>query len=79
MTLMTQDEFQEAETYFNEHLLSSVENAKLDRHVDSTPPLARSVYVTQEVDWGDHQWHGQEYQGEHWHDYVCNTLVKIRN
>ncbi len=29
----------------NIYLLSSVENAKLDRHVDSTPPLARSIYV----------------------------------
>jgi hypothetical protein len=36
--------------------------------VDSTPPLARSVYVAQEADWGDHQWHGQEYQGEQWYD-----------
>jgi hypothetical protein len=68
-TTFPQDEFHEAETYFNEHLLSFVENnAKLDRHVDSTPPLARSVYVTQEVVWAD-QWHGQEYQGEHWYDY----------
>ncbi len=46
-----------------------MKNVKLDRHVDSTPPLARSVYVAQEADWGDHQWHGQEYQGEHWYDY----------
>jgi hypothetical protein len=68
-TTFSQEDFQVAETYFNEHLLSSVENVKLDRHVDSTPPMTRSVYVTQEADWGDYQWYGQGYQDEQWQDY----------
>ncbi len=52
-TSFPQDEFQSAETYFNDHLLSAVENAKLDRPIDSTPPLSRSIYVAQEADWKD--------------------------
>ena len=71
-TTFSQEDFQVAETYFNEHLLSSVENVKLDRHVDSTPPMTRSVYVTQEADWGDYQWYGQGYQDEQWQNYDEN-------
>jgi hypothetical protein len=53
-TSFPEDEFSSAESYFNGNLLSSVENAKLDRPMDSTPPLARSVYVAQEAYWGNH-------------------------
>ncbi len=50
-----------------------MENAKLDRPMDSTPPLARSVYVAQEAYWGELWGHDQAYQtdewyGEHWQD-----------
>jgi hypothetical protein len=48
-TSFPEDEFLSAESYFNDNLLSSVENAKLDRPVNSTPPLARSVYIAQET------------------------------
>jgi hypothetical protein len=68
-TSFPQDEFQSAETYFNDHLLSAVENAKLDRPIDSTPPLSRSIYVTQEADWGEQQWgHDQAYHTDAWYD-----------
>ena len=50
------------EAYFNDHLLTAVENAKLDRPIDSTPPLAHNVYVAQEADWGDHRGNYQAYQ-----------------
>ncbi len=43
-----------------------MENAKLDRPIDSTPPLARSVYVAQEAYWGDQWGHDQAYQTEDW-------------
>ncbi len=46
--------------------LSSVENAKLDRPIDSTPPLARSVYVAQEAYWGDQWGQDQAYQTKDW-------------
>jgi hypothetical protein len=67
-TSFPQDEFLSAETYFNDHLLSSVENAKLDRPMDSMPPLARSVYVAQEAYWGDQWGHDHAYQTEDWHE-----------
>jgi hypothetical protein len=68
-TSFPQDEFHSAETYFNDHLLSAVENAKLDRPIDSTPPLSRSIYVTQEADWGEQQWgHDQAYHTDAWYD-----------
>jgi hypothetical protein len=56
-----------AESYFNDNLLSSVENAKLDRPMDSTPPLARSVYVAQEAYWGEPWGHNQAYQSDDWY------------
>jgi hypothetical protein len=59
-----QDEFQSAETYFNDHLLSAVKNAKLDRPIDSMPPLAHSVYVAQEADWGDQWGYDQAYHND---------------
>jgi hypothetical protein len=65
-TSFPEDEFLAAENYFTDNLLSSVENAKLDRPIDSTPPLARSVYVAQESYWGDHWGHDQAYQTEDW-------------
>jgi hypothetical protein len=73
-TPFPEDEFLSAESYFNDNLLSSVENAKLDRPMDSTPPLARSVYVAQEAYWGEPWGHDQAYQtdgwyGEDWHDH----------
>ena len=54
--------------HFNDHLLSAVENAKLDRPIDSTPPLSRSVYVTQEADWGDQWGYDQAYHTDTWYD-----------
>ena len=65
-TSFPEDEFLAAENYFTDNLLSSVENAKLDRPIDSTPPLARSVYVAQESYWGDQWGHDQAYQTEDW-------------
>jgi hypothetical protein len=56
-----------AESYFNDNLLSSVENAKLDRPVDSTPPLARSIYLSQEAYWGEPWGHDQAYQADDWY------------
>jgi hypothetical protein len=72
-TSFPEDEFLAAETYFTDNLLSSVKNAKLDRPIDSTPPLARSVYVAQEAYWGDQWGHDQVYhtedrQSEEWYD-----------
>ncbi len=64
-----QDEFQSAETYFNDHnLLSAVENAKLDRPIDSTPPLSRSIYVAHEADWGKQWGYDQAYHTDTWYD-----------
>ena len=34
--------------------------------------MTRSVYVTQEADWGDYQWYGQGYQDEQWQNYDEN-------
>jgi hypothetical protein len=67
-TSFPQDEFQSAETYFNDHLLSAVENAKLDRSIDSTPPLSRSIYVAEEADWGDQWGYDQAYHTDTWYD-----------
>jgi hypothetical protein len=73
-TSFPEDEFLAAETYFNDNLLTSVQNAKLDRPIDSTLPLARSVYVAQETYWGD-QWgpneayQTEDWQGEEWYDH----------
>jgi hypothetical protein len=61
-TSFPQDEFQSAEAYFNDNLLHAVKNAKLDRPIDSTPPLAHSTYVAQEADWGDQWGDYQAYQ-----------------
>ncbi len=61
-----QDEFQSAETHFNDNLLHAVENAKLDRPIDSTPPLAHNTYVAQEADWGDQWGDYQAYQADEW-------------
>jgi hypothetical protein len=63
-TSFPEDEFLSAETYFNDNLLSLLENAKLDRPMDSTPPLARSA---QEAYWGEQWGHDQAYQTEDWH------------
>ncbi len=67
-------EDESAESYFNANLLSSVENAKLDRPMDSTPPLARSIYLSQEAYWGEpwghnqaYQFDDQAYQSDDWH------------
>ncbi len=57
-----------AESYFNDNLLSSVENAKLDRPMDSKPPLARSVYVAQEAYWGELWGHDQAHQSYDWYE-----------
>ena len=65
-TSFPQDEFQSAEAYFNDNLLHAVENAKLDRPIDSTPPLAHNTYVAQEVDWGDPWGDYQAYQSDEW-------------
>ncbi len=65
-TSFPQDEFQSAEAYFNDNLLHAVENAKLDRPIDSTPPLAHNTYVAQEADWGDQWGDYQAYQAEDW-------------
>ena len=66
-TSFPEDEFLSAESYFNDNLLSSVENAKLDRPMDSTPPLARSIYLSQEAYWGEPWGHDQAYQADDWH------------
>jgi hypothetical protein len=50
-TSFTYNDFQQAETYFNNNMLSLVENVKLDRPADSLPPLTRSSYVAQQADW----------------------------
>ncbi len=56
-----------AESYFNDNLLYSVENAKLDRPMDSTPPLARSVYVAQKAYWGEPWDYDQAFQSDDWY------------
>ncbi len=63
-TSFPEDEFLSAESYFNDNLLSSVENAKLDRPLDSTPPLARSVFVAQEAYWGEPWGRDQAYSDD---------------
>jgi hypothetical protein len=67
-TSFPQDEFQSAEAYFNDHLLHAVENAKLDRPIDSTPSLAHNTYVAQEADWGDQWGDYPAYQEGEWDD-----------
>jgi hypothetical protein len=67
-TSFPQDKFQSAETYFNDHLLSAMENAKLDRPIDSTPPLARSIYIAQEADWGGQWGYDQAYHTDTWYE-----------
>jgi hypothetical protein len=52
-TSFAYSDFEQAETYFNNNILSLVENVKLDRPADSLPPLTRSSYVAQQADWGD--------------------------
>jgi hypothetical protein len=48
---------------------SAVENAKLGRPIDSTPPLSRSIlYVAQEADWGDQWGYDQAYHMDTWYD-----------
>jgi hypothetical protein len=46
-------DFEQAETYFNNNILSLVENVKLDRPADSLPPSTRSTYVAQQADRGE--------------------------
>jgi hypothetical protein len=67
-TSFPQDKFQSTEAYFNDNLLHAVENAKLDRSIDSTPPLAHTsnTYVAQEADWGDQWGDYPAYQEEEW-------------
>jgi hypothetical protein len=64
-TSFPQDEFQSAEAYFNDSLLHAVENAKLDRPIDSTPPLAHNIFA-QEADWGDQWGDYQAFQADEW-------------
>jgi hypothetical protein len=64
---LPEDEFLPAESYFNDNLLSSVENAKLDRPMDSTLPLERSVHVAQKAYWGEPWGHDQAYQSDEWY------------
>jgi hypothetical protein len=52
-TSFAYNDFEQAETYFNNNILPLVENVKLDRPADSLPPLTRSSYVAQQADWGD--------------------------
>jgi hypothetical protein len=46
-TSFAYSDFEQAETYFNDNILSLVENVKLDRPADSMPPLTCSSYVAQ--------------------------------
>ncbi len=48
-TSFVYSDFEQAETYFNNNILSLVENVKLDRPADSLPPLTRSSYVAQQA------------------------------
>jgi hypothetical protein len=57
-------DFEQAETYFNNNILSLVENVKLDRPADSLPPLTRATYVAQQADWGE----AEDEQGTSWDD-----------
>ncbi len=65
-TSFAYNDFEQAETYFTNNILSLVENVKLDRPADSLPPLTRSSYVAQQADWGesedalDTSWDDQE-------------------
>ncbi len=52
-TSFAYSDFEQAETYFNNNILSFVENVKLDCPADSLPPLTRSSYVAQQADWGE--------------------------
>jgi hypothetical protein len=52
-TSFVYDDFEQAETYFSNNILSLVENVKLDCPADSQPPLTRSTYVAQQADWGE--------------------------
>jgi hypothetical protein len=73
-TSFAYDEFEQAETYFNDNILSLVENVKLDRPADSQPPLTRSTYVAQQADWGEAEdlhessWGDQE---QLWQEEAC--------
>ncbi len=65
-TSFAYSDLEQAEIYFNNNILSLVENVKLDHPADSLPPLTRSTYVAQQADWGESEdeqdisWDNQE-------------------
>jgi hypothetical protein len=62
-------DFHEATTLFMQQLQPLVANAKLDRPLDSNPPLSRELMLTRLVadDWGDTADGTQYDQDDHWY------------
>ena len=62
------NDFHEATTFFMQQLQPLVANAKLDRPLDSHPPLSRELMLTrlEADDWGDTTDGTQYGQDDHW-------------
>jgi hypothetical protein len=76
------NDFHEATTFFMQQLQPLVANAKLDRPLDSHPPLSRELMLTrlEADDWGDtadgtqyeqdDHWSAEHYDESYYHDYL---------
>jgi hypothetical protein len=80
------NDFHEATTFFMQQLQPMVANAKLDRPLDSHPPLSRELMLTrlEADDWGDST-DGAQYEqeehvyAEHYVDSYDHDYQNIRN